>query len=162
MIDRSAERLGALCTSCGLCCDGSLFTQVPLVAGEAAVLRSRGLTLRSLDGRPEALPQACAALEDRCCTIYDERPAGCRRYRCMLYAALAGDEVGLGEAQALVKQTHGLIAALERSLPAGPGAPVQRARAAMRAGTLTPEASAALGDVARQLARHFDREAGRG
>lgn len=159
---RPPDRLSALCTSCGLCCDGTLFTQVPLTADEAGLLRARGLTLRALDGRPPALPQRCAALDGRCCTIYAERPAGCRRYRCMLHAALAGDELELHEARALVDETHALIEVLGRALPAGPGAPVQRARVAAAAGTLTSEASAALGDVARQLGRHFEREAGRG
>jgi Fe-S-cluster containining protein len=156
------DRLSALCTSCGLCCDGTLFTQVPLTADEAGLLRARGLTLRALDDRPPALPQRCAALDGRCCTIYAERPAGCRRYRCMLHAALAGDELELHEARALVDETHALIAALGRALPAGPGAPVQRARAGCCGGDADVGGRAALGDVARQLGRHFEREAGRG
>lgn len=155
-----ADRLATLCTSCGLCCDGTLFTQVPVTEVEAGALRARGLELRAGD-RP-ALPQRCAALVGTCCTIYDERPAGCRRYVCMLYAALAEGEVGLDEALGLVAATQGSLAALAAALPPGAGAVMQRARAELRAGTLTPAGQRALGDVARQLGRHFDREAGRG
>ena len=84
------DPLSTLCTSCGLCCDGSLFTQVPLSADEVALLRRRGLPLL-VNGERRALTQRCAALAGSSCTIYEERPEGCRRYRCMLHAALAGD-----------------------------------------------------------------------
>lgn len=156
-----SDRLAALCTSCGLCCDGTLFTQVPLLAAEAAQLRGLGLVLREADERPPALPQRCAALAGTRCTIYAERPASCRRYRCMLYSALEADEVGLDEALARVRETHGLLAALAAALPPGPAAALQRARAGLREETLTPEGRAALDRVTGQLGRHFERAAGR-
>ena len=155
------DPLSRLCLSCGLCCDGNLFTQVPLRADEVVALRRRGLPLLARGDRPLALEQRCAALAGSSCTIYDERPEGCRRDRCMVHAALAADEVGLGEALVVVVQTHALLGALVDALPPGPGAPLQRARAGARAGTLTASASAALGAAARQIGRHFDREAGR-
>jgi len=154
------DPLSRLCTSCGLCCDGNLFTQVPLLADEVALLRRRGLPLLARGDRPPALGQRCAALAGICCTIYDERPQGCRSYRCMLHAALAADEVGLDEALAVVVQTHALLGALADAVP-GSGAPLRRARAEARAGTLTALASAALGAAARQIGLHFDRDAGR-
>lgn len=155
------DPLSTLCTGCGLCCDGTLFTQVPLLAAEAVQLRGRGLVLREAEDRAPALPQRCAALAGTCCTIYGERPAGCRRYRCMLHVALEADEVGLDEAQARVRETHGLLAALAAALPPGAGAALQRARAELRAETLTPEGRAALDRVTGQLGRHFERAAGR-
>lgn len=77
----------ALCRSCGLCCDGTLFTQVPLTSDEAT--RARALHLQVIP-RPDgaaALRQPCAALTPAGCTVYAERPGGCRRYRCMLLTA---------------------------------------------------------------------------
>lgn len=107
-----SEELATLCQRCGLCCDGSLFTQVPLGAGdEAAAVRRRGLTVVArADGSP-ALRQPCAALDGRRCAIYEDRPASCRGYRCMLYAALAEGEVSLAEALATVERAHELLAA---------------------------------------------------
>lgn len=154
------DRLSTLCTSCGLCCDGSLFTQVPLVAAEVVTLRGRGLGLREL-GERTVLPQACAALEGRCCAVYDERPASCRAYVCMLHGALAADELGLAEALEIVARTRARIAGLADALGPGEGAALQRARAQLRDGSLAAEVRAALGEVARELGRHFDREAGR-
>ena len=40
--DRAAS-LSTLCLACGMCCDGNLFTQVPLAEEEAVRLRGRGL-----------------------------------------------------------------------------------------------------------------------
>ena len=105
------EALATLCQQCGLCCDGSLFTQVPLDAADAGAVRRRGLAVIARpDGAP-ALRQPCAALAGRRCTIYEERPASCRSYRCMLYAALAEGEVALAEALATVARAHALLAA---------------------------------------------------
>jgi uncharacterized protein len=108
--------LSTLCQRCGLCCDGTLFTVVPLRPGEEAPLRARGLpVVTRADGSP-ALPQRCAALEGHACTVYAERPDGCRRYHCHLFAALAEKEVELAEALAVVDQAHALLDAegLER------------------------------------------------
>ncbi|HSP81523.1 MAG TPA: YkgJ family cysteine cluster protein [Myxococcaceae bacterium] len=103
--------LSTLCQHCGLCCDGTLFTVVPLQPAEETSLRARGLAVVTrADGSP-ALPQRCAALAGRSCTLYTERPQGCRRYQCQLYTALAEGEVDLAEALAVVEQAHSLLEA---------------------------------------------------
>jgi len=151
--------MSTLCLACGMCCDGNLFTQVPLAADEAARLRGRGLVvIQREDGSP-ALRQRCAALEGRCCTVYDERPGRCRRHVCMLHAALAADEVGLAEALEIVAQAQTLLAAADRELPPGPAAVMQRARQALRAGELAAPVGGAVAAARRHLARHFQRDA---
>ena len=102
--------LSTLCQRCGLCCDGTLFTHVPLRPTEVEPLRALGLPVREReDGKP-LLPQRCAALDGRRCTAYAERPEGCRRYHCQLFSALAEDEVSLPEALAVVDGAHALLA----------------------------------------------------
>lgn len=139
-----SDSLSALCLRCGLCCDGTLFTQVPLAAGEVVRLP----VLVREDGRA-ALRQPCAALEGRCCTIYEERPASCRRFRCMLQTALAETEVSLAEALAVVDEAHALLAAV--APPPGPGAAVQRVRQLAQAQPERAEARRLL----HLLERHF-------
>lgn len=150
--------MSALCLACGLCCDGNLFTQVPLLPDEVARLRGRGLRVIERADGGAALRQGCAALVDRRCAAYDERPGGCRRYVCMLLAALTADEVTLAEAQGLVARAHALLAAAAAALPPGSEAPLQRARAAQRAGALDEGARAAVEAARRHLARHFARD----
>lgn len=96
----------ALCTRCALCCDGSLFGQVPLAAGEADA--ARRLRLAPVPGRggAEALPQPCAALRGRLCAHYEGRPRACRAYRCMLLQALDAGELTIDEAAAIVDEAR--------------------------------------------------------
>src|SRR5690349_19207300 len=74
--------LSTLCQRCGLCCDGTLFTHVPLQDTEAAPLQALGLPVKEREDGTRVLPQRCAALEGRRCTAYSARPEGCRRYHC--------------------------------------------------------------------------------
>jgi hypothetical protein len=136
-----------LCLACGLCCDGNLFTQVPLRADEVEPIRRRGLPIVER-AQGVALRQRCGALAGRRCDMYDHRPAACRSYRCMLLTALAEDEVSLGDALAIVEQAHALLAAA----PGEATAPVRQ----RLAGEATPEAARALA----WLGRHFQRDAG--
>ncbi len=155
------DALSQLCLRCGLCCDGNLFTQVPLAAAEVADARRRGLTIAARPDGGDALRQRCDALTGTRCKIYDERPASCRRYHCMLHAALAADEVSLASALALVDEAHARLTALAAELPADADAAMQRARRAVRDGLATDAAREALQRAAAHLGRHFHRDAGR-
>jgi Fe-S-cluster containining protein len=69
--------LSELCTACGLCCDGSLFRFVPADPAEAATYERLQLPVVQQSGQlAMALP--CHRLSDRCCTVYADRPSGCR------------------------------------------------------------------------------------
>lgn len=112
--------LSELCRRCGLCCDGNLFSHVPLQRAEVDAARRNGLDVVSLaDGSP-ALRQGCTALKERQCSVYTERPEGCRRYACRLFNALAGGTASSEEALRVVQQAHALLAAVERHLPPDP------------------------------------------
>ena len=102
--------LSTLCLRCGLCCDGTLFTHVPLQRTEVAPLQALGLPVKTREDGSSVLPQRCAALEGSRCTAYAERPEGCRRYHCQLFSALAEGEVSLDEALAVVERAHALLA----------------------------------------------------
>src|SRR5512144_1816695 len=75
-----------LCTRCGLCCDGTLLTDVEL-AGRREISRLEALGHES-DGDDGAgrgvLPLPCQALEGRRCGIYPHRPECCRSFECRL------------------------------------------------------------------------------
>ncbi|RKH28429.1 YkgJ family cysteine cluster protein [Corallococcus praedator] len=147
--------LSTLCLHCGMCCDGTLFTQVPLQPNESGALTRLGLPLTTREDGGTVLPQPCAALEGRRCTAYLERPEACRRYRCQLLNALAEGEVSLDEAKGVVDAAHARVEAVARALasPQGGPAPMRQARAA--ASTLPPEAREALTQAEAFLDRHF-------
>jgi hypothetical protein len=124
--------LSTLCQRCGLCCDGNLFSSLPLRRSEVEAMQRLSLpVVDRADGSP-GLEQRCAALDGQCCTVYAERPEACRRYRCYLLTALSEGEVTLEEALGVVDEAHTRIRAVEAALPperAGfPRAVLQRAR----------------------------------
>jgi len=75
----------ALCTHCGLCCDGTLFADVELVGqAEVARLEIMGMDVEQEDRSTGLLSQPCAALRGTRCGIYAHRPKCCRVFECHL------------------------------------------------------------------------------
>jgi hypothetical protein len=113
--------LSSLCQQCGLCCDGALFTFLPLSAGEGERMRALGArTEQGRDGRL-ALLLPCAALRGTCCGAYEQRPERCREYVCELGKAVVRKERSPEAALAVVAEAKLRLWALEQRL--GPKAP---------------------------------------
>lgn len=74
-----------LCTSCGLCCNGTLLGDVELSGPTEAVrLELLGLDVDDDEIGTELLPLPCAALCATRCSIYAHRPKSCRQFECRL------------------------------------------------------------------------------
>jgi hypothetical protein len=127
-----SARLSELCCECGLCCDGSLFRFLPADPAELERYAALGLPTVIQSGRP-AMPLPCLRLADRCCTVYADRPTGCRSYRCRLSHRLGAGEVTMVQALTAVHEAQARIAVLGRHWPE-PGPLVQSATAAALAG----------------------------
>lgn len=150
--------LETLCSGCGLCCDGSLFTFVPVSPSEAERLAGK-LALFTRKAGDQALSQPCGALEGTCCRVYEGRPLACRDFVCTLWKAVDEGEARLPEAQAIVARAHALISALAA---AAPGLPRQgtlhaarRQRRADDGPALSDEARRALAEAEHHLRFHF-------
>jgi len=143
----------ALCLSCGLCCDGTLFTAIPLLPDDAVPL-----PVQTSDTGARTLPQPCAGLDGCTCTVYAQRPRACRQYRCLLLVALEADEVSLDDAKQTVAGLRERLAALgtlvDRELPASKEAPIQRARRAAQEGGVSEELKVALASTEEALRFH--------
>lgn len=115
--DRSAE-LSALCSACGLCCDGTMFHHVELRDGEELAPEARRRLRMVPDSR--RFLQPCSARSHAGCDVYTSRPKVCRTYRCSLLRA--HEEEG-GDFQArLDKVTRArALADRLRALAATPG-----------------------------------------
>ncbi len=71
-----------LCLQCAICCNGVLFKDVELQAGDdPRPLRGAGLPVVTRQGRAR-FPQPCAALEGCRCRAYGVRPRRCREFVC--------------------------------------------------------------------------------
>lgn len=85
-----------LCTSCGMCCDGTLFEYVEIEDSERAQVASL-FDLKDGAKGPVFL-QPCPHAVARVCTVYHSRPATCRAYRCKTLIALEAGEIAPAEA----------------------------------------------------------------
>jgi len=101
-----------LCKMCGLCCNGTLFGAVRLLEDEPP--RRRLPVQRDDAGLLIRLP--CPA-HDGVCTIYEDRPAICRTYRCLLLSRLEAGEIELADATARVSKVKELVVAIAPLLP---------------------------------------------
>ena len=129
--------LSALCVECGLCCDGSLFRFLPVEANEVEPLRALALPVVTQSGRL-AMELPCSKLEQRCCTVYEQRPSSCRAYVCHLGHRLELGEVGFEVALETVREAQRRIEVLRAAWP-GVEPVVQRATSAAAHDASFPE-----------------------
>lgn len=120
----------ALCTSCGLCCTGALHQAAVLDEDEVAPARTIGLPVLNRAKLSFSLP--CPKLEGTCCTIYEDRPRVCKRYRCNLLERLEDGRVSLADAMRIAQTAKPLIRKLQELTPVGMTLPEVRAAAARR------------------------------
>ena len=109
---------GAVCRSCGLCCDGGFFSHANLKDSDPVEeLAALGLRSEEQDGKRRfVLP--CAAHKDGVCSIYydHERAAVCRSYECKLLRRHRAGKVGLSDALECVARMRRLVDDIRRRL----------------------------------------------
>ena len=82
-----------LCLTCGFCCDGTLFSAMPLKPDDAVTpLKAAGINIVS-DNDLTLLKQPCAAHKNCTCIVYANRPQKCRTYKCELLKRFERDDV---------------------------------------------------------------------
>jgi Putative zinc- or iron-chelating domain len=102
----------ALCLSCGLCCDGTLFGRVFLRAADVLVpLQAGGIEIQANDTK-QYFEQPCTAYRQGCCQVYTGRPATCRTYRCELLKKYESEAISWAETQ----QRIGRVQTLKETL----------------------------------------------
>jgi uncharacterized protein len=99
----------SLCTRCGLCCDGSLFSDVELSNGEGSALEGFGMDIEDDDDDGELLIQPCGALKGKRCSIYAHRPNCCRTFECRLLQDVKRGKISIDQAKETVANALGQI-----------------------------------------------------
>jgi Fe-S-cluster containining protein len=111
------DELTRLCRECGACCDGTLFAWVELEVHERTRRPPRRLSLVR-DGT--AMVQPCEHHGARGCSIYDERPAACRSYRCALFERHRDERGPIEPRIDRVEKLRAVVARV-RAVVGGPG-----------------------------------------
>jgi len=103
--DRSTDSPSqSLCLTCGLCCDGTLFSTVQLKPDdEITLLRAVGINIT--DGH---LKQPCAAYKNCTCIVYANRPQGCRTFQCQFLKRFERNDISYATALKIINKVVSL------------------------------------------------------
>jgi Fe-S-cluster containining protein len=114
--DMTVNSNGNICLDCGICCDGTFFDFVPVSEVEATVLESTGLSIKLVEGLGLRIQLPCMKFGS-CCTIYADRPAICRSFRCRLLKSMDKGDIETGYALQRIQLLKALKAELEQIIP---------------------------------------------
>jgi Fe-S-cluster containining protein len=110
---------GELCSDCGICCDGTLFSSVSLDAAGLITAREHRLpVLETHDSCKFELP--CPALRGVLCGIYDQRPEQCADFACALLIGVEEQRLTFDEARTIIDETRALRSRLDAALGTTP------------------------------------------
>ena len=102
---KPTDAVSQLCPNCGLCCNGVLFADVELRAGDdAGRLAELGLSLTK-KGSKLAFAQPCACFDGKFCGIYADRPKRCRTFECGLLKRAQDGELDAEAALKTISKT---------------------------------------------------------
>lgn len=100
------DAVSQLCPNCGLCCDGTLFRDAELHAGDDAKrLAELGLPIAKKGRHKLAFAQPCACFDGRFCKIYNDRPQRCHTFECGLLKRVQTGELKADAALKLIFKT---------------------------------------------------------
>ena len=135
----SPSLIDALCTRCGLCCDGSLFADLELI-GRAEVTRVEilGLEIEDQNQNSALLALPCRALQGTRCSIYTHRPKCCRSFECCLLQNVRQGVVSVEQAAGQIADARNRIERVRQLMtqlgPVDPDLPLREACAEVLAG----------------------------
>lgn len=93
-----------LCTNCGICCDGTLFTRVGVSPEEKELLKDKSRFYNKSNGEIR-MQLGCGYLgADGRCECYEYRPELCRGYACDLLRSVEEGITSLPDALAIVEE----------------------------------------------------------
>ena len=107
----------SLCQTCGLCCQGLLYSFVALRADEVGAAKTWPVEMVTRDDEI-GFKQPCGCLTELRCSVYARRPQTCAQYRCQLLRRLRQKEISPASAFECVAEARRLIAEIETHIPA--------------------------------------------
>ena len=110
MSDATTDSL-ALCTDCGLCCDGTFYGSVVVASEEMGRLERVGLRVLPNEGAC-SMAQPCTALRGRLCQAYADRPSACGAYECELRKGVNAGARRLEDARKDIATMRALLATI--------------------------------------------------
>ena len=98
----------SLCLKCGLCCDGTFLSGVPLKPDdEFGPLKAIGINIIS-ENDLTVFKLPCAALKNCACAVYANRPQRCRTFKCELLKRFERDDISEQSALEIINKVKSL------------------------------------------------------
>jgi Fe-S-cluster containining protein len=103
-----------LCFKCGLCCDGTIFSDIKLCSADkpeslkkfaSRLVPDRGLVRAA--PASNKLPQPCVFFDGCRCRVYPDRPRYCRDFECLLLENVLENRVSSTAAARIIEETRG-------------------------------------------------------
>ncbi len=115
----------SVCQMCGLCCNGTLFSYVPLTAADDFASSKLADCVVTADGQ-SVLKQACSYYRKRSCLIYqDGRPHNCVIYQCKLLKRYVSGAISQQHALQEIRKTVRRVNFIKWQMRAQAGAPAK-------------------------------------
>ena len=93
----------SLCQACGLCCDGTMYLNASLTKTDN-LERLNELGIKPIpEGDKHYFNQPCPAFRLHQCSIYEERPTTCQKYRCALLKRHDAGDISSEKALSLIR-----------------------------------------------------------
>ncbi|MXO90362.1 YkgJ family cysteine cluster protein [Pontixanthobacter aquaemixtae] len=115
----TSQELSDICLSCGMCCEGTLYSHIPLKPEEIAKAEGRGWKIDEIGNGETGFLSPCHALSGACCTIYGDRPSVCGAYSCRVLRRVKNGRIAVEEGQSIIAKATSLRDQLRQYVPAG-------------------------------------------
>jgi len=100
---KQQEVLSAICTQCGMCCDGTLFNKATIKDdADKKNAESIGLKTFQESGGKHFFYQPCPVFKG-CCTIYKQKPSVCGGFFCEPLKKLKGGDLSAEKANEIIQ-----------------------------------------------------------
>ena len=116
MVKKDSENIipESICTKCGLCCDGTIFNTVSVSEHEKQ--RLGGVLNVAQTGNGGAFDLPCCAFKSGLCSIYQEKPSACAKYRCKLLKNVEAGRLSRREAEGIILEVKVMRANIARAV----------------------------------------------
>lgn len=113
--EASKYAVQSLCLTCGLCCDGTLFSYVEIESDDNDAALALDIQTVGEPG-PRILKQHCPAHKNCSCTIYQNRPNTCRNFQCALLKRFNKHRISQAEALKIIRDAVKLRDEVKRGM----------------------------------------------
>ena len=138
-----------------MCCDGTLFNCVTLVADDLPKLERYSQLKLKVRREQQSFDEPCPLHCAEGCSAYADRPDTCSRYVCAALRAVQRKELSEGQALLLIEEAKKLVESLKASSAFEAGMPLAVSTWEAPPAELSEAARAAWVRLAAHLNKHF-------